>query len=83
MMRKAEAYFARLEKQSRRRIDQKLRAVCEDPLNERHWVRLAGRSDGLRRSRVGDLRILFYVRDDIEVLQVTEIGPRGDIYKGS
>jgi mRNA-degrading endonuclease RelE of RelBE toxin-antitoxin system len=30
---------------------------------------------------VGGLRILFYVDDEVRVVDVTEIGPRGDVYK--
>jgi mRNA-degrading endonuclease RelE of RelBE toxin-antitoxin system len=44
-------------------------------------IPLRGRSDGLRRARVGGLRILFYVEDEIQVVSVTRIAPRGDVYK--
>lgn len=37
--------------------------------------------DDLFRLRVGSYRILYNVRNDILVVQVIEIGNRGDIYK--
>jgi mRNA-degrading endonuclease RelE of RelBE toxin-antitoxin system len=42
---------------------------------------LSGRG-GQRSSRVGNLRILYFVNDVVHVLDVTDIGPRGDIYGG-
>lgn len=64
------------------RIVERLRQICEEPLSSEYSDALHGRSDGLRRARVGDLRILFYLDEVIEVVDVTDIGPRGDFYKG-
>lgn len=79
LSRRAERYFARQPKEQQRRIDRALQAVCEQPYVA--TIALAGRRDGLRRLRIGGLRALLYVRDQIEVVEVTEIGPRGDIYR--
>ncbi len=35
----------------------------------------------MRRARCGSLRILYYVADEVRVVDVTDIGPRGDVYK--
>lgn len=48
---------------------------------------MQGRSDGMMRLRVGGYRILFFYSieeqnmQQIEILMITEIGNRGDIYK--
>ena len=78
---KAEGYFARLAKKRQQRVVAQIHRICVDPYDRNISVPLHGRSDGLRRSRVGDLRILFYVDDEVRVVDVTEIGPRGDVYK--
>lgn len=78
---KAERYFARVVERQQRRIVLRIEQICAEPYDEGLSVPLQGRRDGLRRARVGDLRILFYVDDEIRVVDVTEIGPRGDIYR--
>ena len=65
-----------------RRVYVRLREIEADPYEARLGELLHGRDDGLRRSRVGDVRILYYVDDVVEVVDVTDIGPRGDVYKG-
>jgi mRNA interferase RelE/StbE len=78
---KADGYFARLEKRHQQRVVAQIHRICVDPYDRNISAPLHGRSDGLRRSRVGGLRILFYVDDEVRVVDVTEIGPRGDVYK--
>jgi len=59
------------------RIDDALRAAAKDPFGASdHLVNRGGE----RKIRVGDLRILFRVADDGEIL-VDAILPRGDVYK--
>jgi mRNA-degrading endonuclease RelE of RelBE toxin-antitoxin system len=36
---------------------------------------------GWRSSDIGNLRILYAVVDEVRVLDVIDIGPRGDVYK--
>ena len=83
LARRAERYLDRLDRRQERRVRDRLEELSNSPHDGRLSAPLHGRSDGLLRSRVGDLRILFYLLDEIEVVDVTEIGPRGDIYKGS
>lgn len=72
----------RLNRAVRARMFAKLHEICADPFSNTTSQPLHGRSDGLRRARLGGYRILFFVDDSIQVVDVTEIGPRGDIYKG-
>jgi len=43
--------------------------------------KLAG-EEGLYRIRVGDIRVLYVVRDRELIVLVLEIGPRKDVYRG-
>ena len=58
-----------------RRIDQ----IAADPYgpHTKPLTNLAGR----RAARVGDYRIVFTVDDDDKVVSISDIGPRGQIYR--
>ena len=76
----AERYIRRIERSRQTQIFQRIHDLCEDPYNSDISKLLHGEG-GLRSSRVGSLRILYYVEQEIRVVDVTEIGPRGDIYR--
>ena len=44
---------------------------------------MQGYSDGRKRLRVGDYRVIYRIEADfeVEILFIIEIGNRGDIYK--
>lgn len=70
-------YLNSLDKPTRKRIKEKLAALAEDPTNIRLSLPLS--SSDKRRARVGGYRILFTF--DSETLIVSDIGPRGQIYR--
>lgn len=78
LSRTAEKYFERCDAPARDRLRQKFEKLKIDPFDPQNSKRLKGRNDQ-RSARVGDLRILFHVRD-LDII-VAEIGPRGEIYK--
>ncbi|MBI5948502.1 MAG: type II toxin-antitoxin system RelE/ParE family toxin [Chloroflexi bacterium] len=78
----AERYFGRLDAKRRRLVHAKILEICEDPYAPQ-FPALHGRTDGVRRARCGSLRILYSVDDEVRIVDVAEIGPRGDVYKGS
>ena len=78
LSRKAEKYFERCDTPTRYRVSQKLEKRKADPFDPQNSKPLKGRNDQ-RSARVGDLRILFRVKD-VDII-VAEIGPRGEIYK--
>ncbi len=82
LSRAAERYFGRLPQVQRNRLSHRLEQLCEDPYDASISKALIARS-GQRSSRVGDLRILYFVDDTIHVVDVSDIGPRGDIYDGA
>ncbi len=70
-------YLKSLDKPTRERIVAKLNEISDDPYNSRLSYPLV--SSTKRSSRVGGYRILFEIHG--EVLEVSDIGPRGQIYR--
>jgi mRNA interferase RelE/StbE len=70
-------YLNNLDKPTRERITAKLKDIAENPMDARLSYPLTASKK--RSTRVGAYRILFFV--DKEVLEVADIGPRGQIYR--
>jgi mRNA-degrading endonuclease RelE of RelBE toxin-antitoxin system len=70
-------YLKSLDKSTRNRIKEKLLKIAEDPTNLQLSYPLTASEK--RSTRVGSYRILF--RIDTKFLVVTDIGPRGQIYR--
>ncbi len=60
---------------------ERLEEIGSDPYDRLISKALHGRLAGMRSSRVGAYRILYYVDDEVRIVDVTDIGPRGDVYK--
>nr|WP_321457244.1 type II toxin-antitoxin system RelE/ParE family toxin [uncultured Cohaesibacter sp.] len=61
-------------------IQSAINKLAEDPdRTDLDVKQLAGR-DGFRL-RVGDYRVLYDRDDEIRILSIEKIGPRGDVYK--
>jgi mRNA interferase RelE/StbE len=62
-----------------KRIVAKIRAIAVEPYSTHNNVKkLQGRD--AYRLRVGDWRVVYELQDDILVMLVIEVGPRGGIY---
>ncbi len=70
-------YLERLDKPTRERIHEKLKAIAADPTNIRLSYPLVGAEK--RSTRVGRYRVLFEI--DGDALIVSDIGPRGQVYR--
>jgi mRNA-degrading endonuclease RelE of RelBE toxin-antitoxin system len=70
-------YLASLDKPTRTRINAKLGEIAKSPYDTRLSYPLVGQTK--RSSRVGGYRILFEIIAN--ELIVSDIGPRGQIYK--
>jgi mRNA interferase RelE/StbE len=75
----AARYLSRLSEPAHGRVLARLDQIAEDPYG-RHTKPLQG-AGGRRGARVGGLRIVFTVDRDQRVVDVVEIGPRGEIYR--
>ena len=72
-------YIRSLDKPTRKRIGEKLNELAIDPLGIKGSKPLS--TVYRRTSRIGPYRILFEVLTDESVLLVSNVGPRGQVYK--
>ena len=75
----AEREFLRLPKAERRRIGERVEALAEKP-RPAGCVKLSGVAN-LWRIRVGDYRVIYAIHDAVEVLTITRVGHRRDVYR--
>jgi mRNA interferase RelE/StbE len=78
-VRSAAKAYSRLDAVLQRRVDRELHRLREMP---RHAdvIRLQS-ADELYRVRIGDLRLLFSVEDQILLVLIVKIGHRGSVYR--
>jgi mRNA-degrading endonuclease RelE of RelBE toxin-antitoxin system len=74
-------YIRRLEESRQRQIAARLRELATDPYDRSISKQLHGNVAGWRSSDLGNLRILYAADDEVRILAIIDIGPRGDIYK--
>ena len=79
-VRSAAKAYSRLDPVLQRRVDRELHRLGETP---RHAgvIRLQS-ADELCRVRIGDLRLLFSVEDQVLLVLIVKIGHRGSVYCG-
>jgi mRNA interferase RelE/StbE len=75
----ADRVIARLPKQVRSRIAQRLALLSDNP-RPPGSIKLSGREE--YRIRVGDYRIIYTIQDQRLIVLVIDVGHRGDIYRG-
>ena len=73
----AKKQLSKIDKQTARRIDKKLREIASDPFL--HVTRLVGLE--IYKMRVGDYRVLMSIQKDKLVVMIVEIGHRRNVYK--
>ena len=76
----AEKVLDRLDRPTERRIRTRFLQLAEDPFDPRLSSPLTERA-GVRKSRVGNWRILFTVDREARVINIAAVGTRGQIYK--
>ncbi len=79
--RRAARYLRRLPEEQQTRIKRMLEQLQNDPVNSSGIRKMVGDWQGYRRVRVGNLRIIFWIDEDEQVVYVDHIGPRGDVYR--
>jgi mRNA interferase RelE/StbE len=77
--RQAKRVLRRLPKQILKRIEATISALAYDPLPPGSR-KLVG-YDNLYRIQVGDWRIIYTRQDEVMVILIVEISPRGDAYR--
>lgn len=81
LTKEAQKYYHKQSPNMQDRIDSALTAVQLSPRSGPHIEPLNGRYKGLMKYRLGDFRIIYSIEDEVLVVTVVAIGPRGDIYK--
>lgn len=80
LSRSASSYLRRLDKTTQARIVERLEEIAQDPYGP-YTKPLSGGS-GKRASRVGGYRIVFSVNEEAKIVEVSDIGSRGQVYRG-
>lgn len=78
LSRQAQRYLERADADQRRRLAAVLEDMSVNPYGGD--VRPLKGRPGQWRRRVGDLRIIFRVQEELQVVDIAVIGPRGDVY---
>lgn len=73
--------YQRQDEKTQARLDKALDHLSVDPCHGASVKRLSGEISHLFRYRVGSLRIIYEVHEDLKVVQVKAIGSRGNVYK--
>ena len=74
-------YLQRLSAIQKERIKQSLK-ILEDGINTRKDIKqMVGDWKGYYRMRVGDIRIIFWIDQELKTIYIDHISSRGDIYK--
>lgn len=74
-------YLERLRRKDAAGIDKDLTELARDPLKKAGVVAMKGQVKGEFRMRCGKYRVIFRKDDEARLIVVTQIGPRGDVYK--
>lgn len=77
-----EKLLDRMDSTTERRIRARLLLLSQDPFDPRLSSPLTQRA-GVRKSRVGDWRILYTVDKDTQVIYIATVATRGQVYKRS
>ena len=80
LSRAAQAYLRRIDTPSQLRIGRRVEQIAAEPRGV-HSKPLAG-PGSYHAARVGPWRIIFRIDDEEQIVLVTDIGPRGQIYRG-
>ena len=78
VLKPAQRYLKRIQPKSRQRIFEELDKLLRAP-TQVDFKKLKGRSG--YRLKVGDYRVLIEIKREERLFVITNIGPRGDVYK--
>lgn len=73
-------YFLRLSKNEQQRLQKVFDSLAREDYQNLDIKLLHGEWSGMKRVRVGDLRVIFQTLDEL-TLEIFSIAPRGDVYK--
>ena len=79
--RNAAKFYEAAEKKDKARIARAIEEISKNPRTNIHIKKLQGELGHMYRYRLGELRILFEIHDDIKTIRIKSIDSRGSVYK--
>ncbi len=73
--------YERQSAKTKARLDEAFEHLQENPFHGTQTKRLSGELSHLYRYRVGQLRILYEVHENLKIVRIKAIASRGDVYK--
>lgn len=77
---RAYRYYEKLDKILKQRISNHLQLLSDNPRNPELDIKKIKGYSSLYRLRIGNYRIVYAIEDEVLVIVIVKIGPRGDIY---
>lgn len=77
----AAKYYRNADRKLQRRINTAVDAILENPHYHLHIKKLEGELKHMYRYRLGNLRILYEVHEDIKTIRIKAIEARGSVYR--
>lgn len=77
----AAKYYRNADKKLKSRINTAVDTILENPRYHVHIKKLEGELRGMYRYRLGTLRILYEIHEDIKTIRIKAIEARGSAYK--
>ncbi len=79
LSRQAARYLGRLDRTSQQRVVDRLEQLAEKPMGP--FTKPLTNAEGLRSSRIGTWRIVYRVDEASHEVLVSDIAPRGEVYR--
>jgi mRNA interferase RelE/StbE len=77
----AAKYYKNADKKLRGRINTAIDNILENPRYHGHIKKLEGGLKDMYRYRLGDVRILYEIHEDIKTVRIKAINVRGSVYR--
>ena len=81
LSRKAAKFYQKADTITVRRLNAAFEHLAADPVHHYNIKALTGDLQGSYRLRIGDIRIIYYIDDAVNIVFIEVIGFRGDVYK--
>ncbi len=81
LAKKASKFYQKADIATVRRLNAAFDRLAEDPFHHYNIKPLTGDMAGSYRLRIGNIRIIYSVDDNIKIVFIEVIGFRGDVYK--
>lgn len=72
-------FLRKQDKENYQRIIKKIKSLIENPFPQ-DCKRIQGRKEKVFRIRIGDIRVMYVVFKEKDLIFITEIGKRGNVY---